>query len=1142
VEQAFLPLDSVLFTQALTRAAMLGYNPSQRFETFQSKQMGRSQAPPRCVAKRGGSMKELRSLNSLRTRERRIALSRIILGCCFSINFLVFLATDLCGQESTVSAIVGQITDQSQAGVPGATVRVINVDTNAERVTTSGAQGEFSTPNLPPARYKITIEKTGFATTVLEPFDLRVGETARRTIALQVGAVNQTVEVTAEAPLMQTESGTVGQVITGKQIEELPLNGRNLVQLATLSAGVSPRQSLQRGGTQYGTRNEYVQVEGGRDGSTNYVIDGVYIRSLRFNNLSIQPSVDTIQEFNVLRNSFSSEYGQGRAVVTAVTKSGTNSLHGTMYEFLRNDALDARNFFAAVKPAYRQNQFGATAGAPVIKDKFFVFGGYEGLRTTQGQPFLGSVPNPQFLTGNFSSLPASQWPKDPSTGVAFPNGIIPAARISQFANTLTPTIPAPNNAGSNNYLVNKNFLNNYNTVTFRADQVLSQRHSLFERYIWHDASQTAPATFSATNFPQSGQNVSVGDTFLITPKLVNELRLGYNRAYHLDAPINFGSPDTNWVQKAGLTNLAGGTDAIDLGRPNFAISGYSGQGEGTITQGATENIYSLSDGISDVFGRHTLQAGAQLQNRRFFQITEVPPRGQFTFNGQFTGVSGNSIASIADYLLGYCSSCQGALGSSRSDYTDNTASFYVNDVFQVNSRLTVTMGLRYEYISTFKEQANQEGAFDPSIGKIAYHVVPQNIPPALAPLIVNQNGYYPSGIIKPDLNNWAPRVGIAYRPTDKLVIRSGFGVFFDNNNLNELQFTRLVAPFYVQYTYQPPPGSPVSANTLFPSLNQVTSLPAPFSVDPANATPYVTEWNFSVQQSFHRNYLLEVAYTGSEGHKFAKRWNQNAATSFSGTTLLSSRIPFPAYQPGMLTSSNMGKSNFHGLSVRLEKRYSAGLYFLSSFQWSKNIDNGSGEVEANDTAFVTNFNLDRGLSRYDQRARAVESVGYELPFGKGKQWLGNGGFAAALLGNWQLQGLVTLLSGFHNTPTGTNVCNCGSYVPQRVNPTGTSWQLANPTPNLWFNPLAFALPPNGFQGTAGRNVILGPGFQTFDISGIKNFVPSEHFRIQFRAEFFNILNHPNFGFPDANITNNTKGTISSAYDGRDIQFGLKVIW
>lgn len=1062
-------------------------------------------------------------------------------GVIFRVVFLLTLLVSVVGlssaQESTVSGIVGQVTDPSHAAIADATVRVTNVDTNAERTTTTDANGNFSVPNLPPARYKVTIEKAGFSTAVVEPFDLRVGETSRRSVSLQVGSVNQTVDVSAEAPLLETENGTVGQVITQKQIEELPLNGRNLVQLATLSAGVSPHIAAQRGGLQYGNRNEYVQVEGGRDGSTNYVIDGVYVRSLRFNNLSVQPSVDTIQEFNVLRNSFSAEYGQGRAVVTAITKSGTNDFHGTLYEFIRNSDLDARNFFAAVKPAYRRNQFGGTAGGPAIKNKFFIFGGYEGLRTVQGQPFLGVVPNPQLLTGNFSSLPASQWPKIPGTNTVFPGGIIPSSQISQFAQVLTPTIPTPNTNGTNNYLLNKPFQDNYDTVTFRADQVISSKQTMFERYIWYNSTQIQPSTFSATNFPQHGQNVSVGHTYLITPKLVNELRLGYNRAYSLDGPIDFGGGNINWVQKAGLTNLAGGTDPVDLGRPNFAISGYSTQGEGTITQGATENIYSLSDGISDVFGRHTLQVGAQLQDRRFFQITEVPPRGTFTFNGQFTGNS------IADYLLGYCSTCQGALGSSRSDYSDFTQGYYVNDVFQVNSRLTLTLGLRYEYLSPFREQANQEAAFVPQLGKIGYHVVPQNIPPALAPFVINQNNYFPAGIIKPDKNNWAPRLGLAYRITDKTVIRSGFGVFFDNNNLNELQFTRLIAPFYVQYTYQPARTAPVSVNTLFPSLNQVTSLPAPFSVDPSNAVPYVNEWNFSIEHNFAKNFLLELAYTGSEGHKLSKRWNQNAATSFSSTIPLVNRLPYPLIQPGILTSSNMGNSNFNGLSVRLEKRYSAGLSFLSSFQWSKNIDNGSGEIDSNDTAYITNFNLDRGLSNYDQRVRAVESFGYELPFGKGKQWFGNRGVATAVLGNWQLQGIVTMLSGFHFTPSGANVCNCGSYVPQRVNPTGTPWQLSSPTPNLWYNPAAFVDPPLGYQGVVGRTIVLGPGFGSVDISAVKNFSIVERLHAELRAEFFNVANHPNFAPPDMNVTNKSAGVISgTASDGRDIQFGLKLIW
>src|SRR5437867_414118 len=346
------------------------------------------------------------------------------------------------GQETNSAGIVGRVIDATQAGIPGASVVVTNTGTNAQRSTQTNEVGEFSVPNLPPASYQIKVEKQGFQSAIIEPFELRIGEIARRGVTLTVGGVSESVVVQSETPLMQTDTGTVGQVIDQKRIADLPLNGRNLVQLAAISAGVSPRQSLQRGTTQYGERNEYIQIEGGRDGSTNYVIDGVYVRSLRFNYLSLQPSLDTIQEFNVLRNSFSSEYGQGQSIITAVTKSGTNALHGSAYEYLRNDQLDARNFFAAFKPAYRRNQFGATAGGPVIKNNFFVFGGYEGLRARQGRPFLGSVPNPALLTGDFSAL--STPVIDPLTGVQFPGNRIPANRISRFATVLSPTIPAPN--------------------------------------------------------------------------------------------------------------------------------------------------------------------------------------------------------------------------------------------------------------------------------------------------------------------------------------------------------------------------------------------------------------------------------------------------------------------------------------------------------------------------------------------------------------------------------------------------------------------------------------------------------------------------------------------------------------------------
>ncbi len=1051
------------------------------------------------------------------------------------VAFSLILPAAANAQESTVAGIVGAVKDASGASIAGAKVTVTNTGTGAERQAVTDDAGDFAVPNLPPATYTIRVEKPGFQSAVIAPFDLRVGLVLRQTVTLAVGAVSEAVTVQAEAPLMQTETGTVGQVIDQKRIVDLPLNGRNLVQLAVLSAGVSPRL-IQRGTPQYGERNLFVTVDGGRDSSTNYVIDGVYVRSLRFNNLSLQPAIDTIQEFNILRNSFSAEYGQGQSVVTAVTRSGTNELHGSAFEFLRNDKLDARNFFAAQKPAYRRNQFGFTAGDAIVNNKVFVFGGYEGQRVRQGRPFRASVPDPVLLTGDLSRFTApvlDPFSGPPGSRTAFPGNIIPSQRISRFARVLNPTIPAPNVAGANNFLTTRSFSDDWNNVTFRSDQTLSAKHTLFERYIWYDASQLLPAAFTSTSYPQSAQNLSVGDTYIIRPNLINDLRLGYNRANNIWLPQSLDGK--NWIEMLGLRNLAGATDPIDYGRPGWTIAGYTGQGEVTPTQGAIENLYSLSDTVTKVFAKHTLRGGIQAQNRRFFHITEVPPRGSFSFDGKFTGNA------IGDYLLGTCSSCQGALGSSRSNYRSNTMSAFINDDWRVTSRLTINLGLRYEYLGWWREQTNLEAAFVPSQGKIAYHKVPANIPASFAPLAITQDNFFPAGIVAPDKNNWGPRMGIAYRASDRLVIRTGFGTYFDNVNLNELQFTRLLVPFYSNRTLVPDLAAPVSADNLFPGINEVTTFPAPFSVSPDNRTPYTMQWNFNLQYNVARDFLVEAAYTGSVSHRLTKRWNQNQADF--GTTPIITRQPFPAFDPAILTSTNDANSSFHGLSIRAEKRYSNGFYFLGNYQFSKNLDNNSGEAEANDTSFRMNKRLDRGRSRYDQRHRSTISGGYELPFGRKQKFLNNSRAADLVAGGWQIQGILTALSGPPFTPNGPSVCDCGSFIPQRVNVLRPDYgRLSTRTPNRWFDATAYALPARGFQGAAGRNVLEGPGFQTLDFSAVKIFHLTERANLQFRAELFNIFNHANFNNPDGNISSSTVGVISAANDGRSIQFGLKATW
>jgi Carboxypeptidase regulatory-like domain/TonB-dependent Receptor Plug Domain len=1052
----------------------------------------------------------------------------------FTIVALLAMCMGVRAQESASSGIAGQVLDASKAGVPGATVTVTNVATNAQRVTQSDPEGRFTIPNLPPATYSVKIELSGFQTAELKDLTLRNGEIVRPTLTLTVAGVSETVSVQSESPLLQRTNASVSQTITQTQIENLPVAGRNPLAFATLSAGVTP-QAFNRG-TQFGaagsSRSLYVTVEGGRDSSTNYAIDGVYVRSLRFNNLSLNPPLDAVQEVSVLRNSFTTEYGQGQAVVSMVTKSGGNSVSASAYAYRRDDGFNSQNFFGQ-KPGDRA-QSGFSGGGPIVKNRFFVFGGYEGLRTDANRTLLGSVPNPTLLSGDFSSLSTAI--KDPLTGQPFQGNIIPSSRFSTFAKTLGPTVPAPNNPGSNNFKAVKPFNDDANTADVRLDQVITKKHNLFERFLYYDGSQLNPSLFSNTDFPQTGKNLAVGETWVISSSIVNETRFGYNYAYHLNAPISLDG--RNWVADIGLRNLAGGIDPIDYGRPGFTMSGFSGNGEGGITQGATENIYSISNATSWVKGAHNIRFGLQAQFRKFEHLTEVPPRGGFTFNGQFTGNP------VADFLLGYCSTCTGAFGSSRSTYHSPTVAPFIDDNWQINRALTLQMGIRWEYLAPWSEVDGIEGSFDASQGKIGYHKLPASVPPQLVPLIINQDNYFPAGILRKDLNNWGPRVGLAYNVNDRTVARTGFGVYYDNLNLNELQFSRLVPPYYGQYSLQPTPTDlSLNADTLFPDLNNIPQFPAPFSMDPTNRSAYTVQWNANVQRSLGRSYLVEVAYTGSRSYNEHKRYNINQGRP--GTTPIATRVPYPAFQSAILYSSDAGWARFNGLSFRAEKRYSDGLYFLGNYQISKSTDNGSGEIEANDTAFAWDLNADEGPARYDQRHRAAISGGYELPFGKGKRWLSGGGPVSYLLGGWQLQGIVRLGSGFPFTVTSTNVCQCGSFVPQRLNfapgREGDAGKLGNPTSTLWFDPTAYLVPALGTQGTAGRNTVRGPGTERVDFSLSKRF-PIDKARVEFRWGVFNLLNHTNFGTPDSNISNMTVGTITTADEGRNMQFGLRFVW
>src|SRR5262245_21413704 len=488
---------------------------------------------------------------------------------------LLLVAASLPAQESASGGIAGQVLDATRSAVPGATVTVINAGTNAQRTATTDNEGRFTIPNLASATYIIRVELQGFSPVEMKDFVVRNGEIAKPSITLSVATVAESVSVAATSPLLQAANASVSQTITQKQIEDLPVAGRNLLAFAALSAGVTP-QAFNRG-TQFGAagsgRSQYVTVEGGRDSSTNYAVDGVYVRSLRFNNLSLNPPLDAVQEVNVLRNAFTTEYGQGQAVVSMVTKSGTNRFSASAYDYRRDDALNAENYFGQ-KPG-NKTQAGVTAGGPLVRNRAFVFGGYEGLRTQADRTLLGSVPNPAWLTGDFSSVATAI--RDPLTGLPFPGNQIPASRFSNFSKVLGPTVLLPNQSGANNLRVIKPFNDDADTMDVRLDQVATAHHNLFERFMYYNGRQTNPSLFSYTDFPQRARHLAVGDTWVASSSIVIATRVGYHYANHLNAPISLDG--RNWVGDIGLKTLAGGTDPIDYGRPGFTLTGFRGHGE-----------------------------------------------------------------------------------------------------------------------------------------------------------------------------------------------------------------------------------------------------------------------------------------------------------------------------------------------------------------------------------------------------------------------------------------------------------------------------------------------------------------------------------------------------------------------------------
>jgi hypothetical protein len=1035
------------------------------------------------------------------------------------------------------------------------------------RVVTTNDSGEYTAQNLPPDTYSIRVEKAGFEVTSIASIPLEVGKSATAPVVLQVGGSTQTVEVTTEAAQLQTQDATVGQVMGEKQVNDLPLNGRNMLQLASLTAGVSAEEISDTGNPgQYGTRNLYITVDGGRASSTNYVLDGVAVRSMRFNNMSVITSVDATKEFNVVRSVASTEYGQGTATVTMVTKSGGNQFHGSAYEFTRSEIFDARNYFSTYaafprKPVYHRNQYGGTVGGPIVKDRVFGFVGYEHQGSDQSQPAYANFPTATQMESIGINVNA------PNTQFPLYNVLLPTFAAQGIFNPSPSCGVAPYPAcGGNDFEYSDNFVDDYTTWTGRADETISSKQNMFERYIDYNAQQLTPGPFEVTQNPLIGRNMTIEHTYVFNSWLVNELRLGWNHYYNYGVTV---SPYTNasWDTTAGVTNVTGDTLVSEFGRPTFTINGYSSfGGDSGNGQGDAQDVYSIGDTISIVRGKHSVRAGVQFSERQAAQQAELATDGAFTFSN------------LTEFQNGICSTCQGSDGTSKGHYTDQTWGVFANDIWQINPRITLNYGMRWEYDSPFVEKNGLEAGFDIKDAQIAFHKVPPTcsatvtlfcIPPGILGLgIMNLTpNYFPAGIINPTKDRFSPRVGVAYQATPSLVVRGGYGIYVENVNTNELQFTRNISPLYITQLF-----NNVSIAGAFPSIanyvpNTSTGFPAPFGTDPNNRLPYSTEWDFSIQKSLGHQTVLEAAYTGSVTYLLWRRYDRNEDI-FPGPDQAPTQVrPFSSYSHGMLTSANVGHANFQGGSIKIEQRPIRGFYYLGVYQYSKNEDDESGEADANDTSFSNNLAFDRAPSNFDVRHRGTISGGYNLPFGQGQNHL-TSGIGNVLAGGWTIQPIVSIHSGFpfsisnDGATFGQYTAFRGFLAPGR---TIASAKLSHRTAAEWYDATAFCstvtlygvapqcpmvtasgngLPGNGaWQGNVRRNILTGPGTFQNDVSVIKNFKIHESLTGQFRAEAFNVMNKTILANPNSTETTGTAGTITStAADNRDLQFALKLLF
>ena len=1063
--------------------------------------------------------------------------------------------------QSDRASVRGIVLDPAGRPLAGLALTLDNEATGEVRRTVTAEDGTFTLSALPPGSYSLEIREDGYRTSIMRT-GLQVGQELWIEVPLELGNVTEEIFVTAPSTPVDRESAAQATVIDGGQIVDLPLDGRNFLELSLLAPGTAPAPE----GSASSLRGDFAfTVNGGREDAQSFVLDGVYNIDPKLNTPGVRPPVDAIQEFEVLTGTYDASLGRNAAgQVNVITRSGTNQLRGTAYGFLRLDALGARNFFAPAgepAPEFNRGQYGLSLGGPIATNRTFFFADYEHSRRREGITRIANVPTPEQLAGDFAALCENGFDSngictdgDPThqlfdvfTDSPFANNQIPNGYFHPVGEAIANLYPDPNRPSPTaNFVSSPTLRDDVDHFDARIDHIFEEgttvttRYSLGDRRFFEPFASAVSVPGFGTDVPRHGQNLMLALTQPFSPNLVNDARIAWSR---VSIGVFHENQGRSLNQEVGLPEIS--SNPRDFGLSQVTVAGFSPLGdEFTSPQESTTDMWQVVDNATWVSGRHFVRTGFDVRHVRQEAYRDVQSRGFLNFSGIDPQgnpyITGNALANL---LLGFPLVTGGAVLDNPQDLRSWAWSGFVQDNWRLTPDVTLSAGLRYEYVGPASDARDRASLYDPATGQ----------------LVPVGEGDMPRGGYVPDRNNWGPRVGIAWTPdaAGRTVIRGGYGVYYNQGALATGEGLYFSEPYFDIDFYSPlppdfpSPGDPPYALTLsdpFPA-----SYPLAF---PASATafqrdlqtPRLEHWSVGFQRQLGDSRFVEVAYVGSRGrHLIAGRDINQPDPSPSPLNLR----PNPLFDDVTLLESR-GRSEYDALQIKFQQRLDRGLSILSAYTLGKSEDDASGFFastgDANFPQDSRNPELEFSRSSFDVRHRFSTSLAWNLPFGRGTGWL-NDGWLGTVFSEMDLQSVVTIESGapftvallpeIDNSNTGRSTLGFGAN--DRPNVVGDP-ELDNPTAGTWFDTSAFAMPPFGTFGNAGRNALEGPGYQNFNLGVLKHVALGESANLQLRFESFNLFNRSNFNLPDAFLGSPTFGQIVSARSPRRCQFGLKLIF